>query len=105
MGTQMYIKDYPRPQFIRTDWVNLNGEWSFGFDDENMGERLGWPKKFGVIAKLLFLSLMKPELAVLAKKSIILMYGTIECWIFRPRKRAGESYCTSKRLIISPRFG
>lgn len=47
MGTQMYIKDYPRPQFIRTDWVNLNGEWSFGFDDENMGERLGWPKKFG----------------------------------------------------------
>ncbi|WHX48025.1 glycoside hydrolase family 2 TIM barrel-domain containing protein [Paenibacillus woosongensis] len=47
MGTQMYIKDYPRPQFVRTDWVNLNGEWSFEFDDENMGERLGWPKQFG----------------------------------------------------------
>ena len=29
-----YIKDYPRPQFVRTSWENLNGEWSFGFGEE-----------------------------------------------------------------------
>src|ERR671933_133597 len=25
--------DYPRRQFQREDWLNLNGEWRFSFDD------------------------------------------------------------------------
>ena len=33
-----YIKDYPRPQFVRKEWENLNGEWNFIFDDNNEGE-------------------------------------------------------------------
>ena len=24
--------EYPRPQFVRDAWQNLNGEWSFEFD-------------------------------------------------------------------------
>ena len=28
---------YPRPQFIRNEWQNLNGKWGFAFDDENIG--------------------------------------------------------------------
>ena len=31
--TKCYIKEYPRPQLVRPDWVNLNGEWKFGFED------------------------------------------------------------------------
>lgn len=42
MTTQMYIKDYPRPQFVREQWINLNGEWDFRFDDDNVGERENW---------------------------------------------------------------
>jgi len=42
MTTQAYIKDYPRPQFVRKDWHSLNGEWDFRFDDENRGEREKW---------------------------------------------------------------
>ncbi|TBL79488.1 glycoside hydrolase family 2 protein [Paenibacillus thalictri] len=34
--------EYPRPQFVRNDWLNLNGEWEFAFDDENTGEREAW---------------------------------------------------------------
>ena len=34
-----YIKDYPRPQFVRNNWENLNGTWDFGFDDANVGEQ------------------------------------------------------------------
>ena len=34
-----HIKDYPRPQFERENWTNLNGEWNFAFDDENIGEK------------------------------------------------------------------
>src|SRR5690606_28958699 len=41
-----YIKDYPRPQFIRNDWLNLNGEWSFRFDDDNAGEKEKWQETF-----------------------------------------------------------
>lgn len=43
----MLKKEYPRPQFRREQWQNLNGQWEFAFDDENKGimERwydLGW---------------------------------------------------------------
>ena len=34
--------EYPRPQFVRGDWLNLNGEWEFAFDDANKGRELGW---------------------------------------------------------------
>ena len=41
-----YIKDYPRPQFVRKDWENLNGTWDFGFDDQNVGETEKWYENF-----------------------------------------------------------
>lgn len=41
-----YIKDYPRPQFVRHEWENLNGTWEFRFDDALNGEREKWYKDF-----------------------------------------------------------
>lgn len=32
--TKCYQEGYPRPQFVRKDWENLNGEWSFAFGEE-----------------------------------------------------------------------
>ncbi|PJN88552.1 glycoside hydrolase family 2 protein [Bacillus sp. mrc49] len=37
--------EYPRPQFVRSSWVNLNGEWAFAFDDENKGLMENWFNK------------------------------------------------------------
>lgn len=34
--------EYPRPQFVRKEWKNLNGEWEFEFDDDNVGENEKW---------------------------------------------------------------
>jgi beta-galactosidase/beta-glucuronidase len=34
--------EYPRPQFERAEWLNLNGEWRFDFDDENTGLKDCW---------------------------------------------------------------
>ena len=34
--------EYPRPQFVRGEWLNLNGTWEFAFDDENAGLEEGW---------------------------------------------------------------
>lgn len=27
----MLREDYPRPQFVRQNWMSLNGEWEFVF--------------------------------------------------------------------------
>ncbi len=35
--------EYPRPQFKRDDWMPLNGEWEFDFDDANKGTKAGYP--------------------------------------------------------------
>lgn len=34
--------EYPRPQFVRKDWLNLNGAWEFAFDDTDAGMLEGW---------------------------------------------------------------
>ena len=41
----MHRPEYPRPQLVRDQWLNLNGEWSFAFDDANKGLKEGWHKK------------------------------------------------------------
>jgi beta-galactosidase/beta-glucuronidase len=34
--------EYPRPQFARRDWLNLNGVWEFAFDDADVGLAEHW---------------------------------------------------------------
>ncbi|HBE77082.1 MAG TPA: glycoside hydrolase family 2 [Firmicutes bacterium] len=36
------LNEYPRPQFVRRSWDNLNGLWDFAFDDQNIGEAKCW---------------------------------------------------------------
>jgi len=37
------LPEHPRPDFQRSEWVNLNGRWRFAFDAADRGERAGWP--------------------------------------------------------------
>jgi beta-galactosidase/beta-glucuronidase len=46
-------KEYPRPQFVREDWLNLNGEWNFKFDDDNVGEQEKWYKQSSLDKQIL----------------------------------------------------
>ncbi len=41
-----YIKNYPRPQFVRNSYKLLDGIWDFAFDDENIGEDENWSETF-----------------------------------------------------------
>ena len=39
--------EYPSPDFQRgtsegIDWINLNGEWEFAFDPDDVGEKEEW---------------------------------------------------------------
>lgn len=36
--------EHPNPQFQRANWLNLNGEWDFIYDNENSGEEKGYYK-------------------------------------------------------------
>lgn len=36
------LNNYPRPDFLRDNWLDLTGQWEFDFDDENTGEENEW---------------------------------------------------------------
>lgn len=45
--------EYPRPQFRRENWMSLNGEWEFAFDDKNDGVKSGlWQGKKALPLKI-----------------------------------------------------
>ncbi len=46
-------KNYPRPQFVRKDWENLNGEWNFIFDDKDEGEKKEYFREFPINEKIM----------------------------------------------------
>lgn len=39
----MERNEYPRPQFRRSHWQPLNGQWEFEYDDQNEGVKRGLP--------------------------------------------------------------
>ena len=39
------LPEYPRPQFVRNDWLNLNGEWEFEIDQGDSGLERGLLKR------------------------------------------------------------
>ncbi len=45
--------EYPRPELVRTDWLNLNGEWDFALDLSDSGEERGLPRGQGFDRKIL----------------------------------------------------
>lgn len=45
-GTKFYTPNYPRPQFVRSQWLDLNGEWDFSFDDDHVGVAARWMDHF-----------------------------------------------------------
>ena len=37
---RMERTEYPRPQFRRDDWMMLNGEWKFAFEDKQFDKKI-----------------------------------------------------------------
>ena len=47
VSKEMPRPEHPRPQFYRSDWVNLNGPWTFTFDFGGTGMQRGFEKSTG----------------------------------------------------------
>ncbi len=46
------LRDYPRPQLKRNNWINLNGTWDFEFDDQFIGIKETWYKRHDYSKKI-----------------------------------------------------
>ena len=44
--------EYPRPQFERALWQNLNGTWTYAFDFSGTGDQRDWTKSAGFEGKI-----------------------------------------------------
>ena len=44
--------EYPRPQFERAQWQNINGTWTYTFDFSGTGEQRGWTTSSGFDGKI-----------------------------------------------------
>ena len=51
--------EYPRPELVRADWLNLNGEWDFALDLPDTGEERGLPRGSGFDRRSSFRSLRR----------------------------------------------
>ncbi len=52
-GENVPRPEYPRPQFERADWVNLNGTWSFDLDLNHVGLEKGYAESKGFSGSIL----------------------------------------------------
>ena len=45
LKSQIPLPEHPRPDFQREMWENLNGQWDFKFDPNNIGEKEKWQEQ------------------------------------------------------------
>ncbi len=43
--SQIPLPEHPRPDFQREMWKNLNGQWDFKFDPNDIGEKEKWQEQ------------------------------------------------------------
>lgn len=89
MGEEMNIprNEYPRPQFVREEWMNLNGEWEFSFHTDDFDKKIIVPYCYQ--SKLSGIHIQEPcdtvwyrkkfrLLDSMAGKKIILHFGAVD---------------------------
>ncbi len=105
--------EYPRPQFERKDWINLNGEWSYTFDFSRSGDSRGFESAAKFDGKIIvpfcpesklsgvgftdFIEMMwyQREIAIpaaWADKKVLLHFGGVDytCIVYIDGKEAGR---------------
>jgi len=126
-GNSIPRPEYPRPQFARSSWVNLNGTWTFSFDPGKSGIERDFASSQGFEGKITvpfcpesplsgvnhkdFISAIWYQRSVTIPedwegKKVILHFGAVdfETEVFIDGKSAGKHYggTSSFSLDISP---
>lgn len=90
----MHRQEYPRPQMLRTAWMNLNGTWDFDFDDKNVGLEEKWFE-----AKRVFTKNIQVPFAYQAKLSGI-HDTTFHDWVWYRRNFEISKEMKEKQIIL-----
>lgn len=69
--------EYPRPHFVRPNWLTLNGEWGFQFDNDNRGLQEEWFKRNAFNSKIIVPFPYQSELSGIHSKEYhpVVWYG------------------------------
>lgn len=71
MAADLPRAEYPRPQFERSDWQNLNGEWTYSFDFADTGFQRGYASSEGFDSKIIVPFAPESELSGVGYKDYI----------------------------------
>lgn len=63
--------EYPRPQMVRADWLNLNGEWEFEIDNSVSGKARGLHKADSLNSKIVVPFCPESELSGVGHKDFM----------------------------------
>lgn len=70
MTTNIVRNEYPRPSFERKTWLNLNGNWDFEYDDNNLGVKNKWYENNSFSKKIVVPYVFQTELSGINEQDI-----------------------------------
>lgn len=70
MATSIVRNEYPRPNFERKSWLNLNGDWNFEYDDNNEGLKNKWYENSKFSRKIIVPYVFQSELSGINEQEI-----------------------------------
>ncbi|OCA98198.1 glycoside hydrolase family 2 protein [Clostridium beijerinckii] len=70
MANDIIRNEYPRPSFERETWLNLNGEWDFEYDDNNLGLKNKWYKNKDFSKKIIVPYVFQTELSGINEQEV-----------------------------------
>ena len=86
--------EYPRPQFVRDDWMNLNGVWTYEFDAGRSGIERGLASSKGFASEITVPFCPESELSGVAHTDFIEA-------MFYHRKITVPSAWKGKRILLN----
>ncbi|MCD7914380.1 MAG: beta-glucuronidase [Tannerellaceae bacterium] len=89
-GNAIPRPEYPRPQFERTEWVNLNGEWSYSFDFSGSGMERELCRSTGFAGKITVPFAPESDLSEVGYKDFINHFW-YHCTISVPQNWEGKN--------------
>ena len=105
-GAEVPRPEYPRPDFRRDGWLNLNGEWQFEVDAKAQGEPQGWTSGRDLTRRIVVPFCPESKLSGLALATNYMPHVWYRRQFQVPAAMAGRRLCcTSVRWITAPASG